>query len=381
MVRDTFLPVGKPVLDEKEVEAVSAVLRSGWLTTGPSVKAFEEGMKEYVGAKHAVGLTSCTGGLHISLSALGIGKGDEVIVPTYTFAATGHVIDWVGAKPILVDVEKDTFNIDPKKAEAAITARTKAIMLVHFAGHSCDMDAFMVLAKKHNLYIIEDAAHAIGTSYKGKKIGTFGISTVFSFYATKTITTGEGGMLTTNDEEFGKKIKRYSYFGVDKDAFNRYSDKGTWYYEIIDLGYKYNMDNIQGAMGVEQLKKIGGFLEQKKKLVQRYNKLLKDVKGVTTPIEKPYTTHSWHLYPILLDPQVMDRDTFILKLREQNIGTSVHFIPLHLHPYYQRVHGHKKGDFPNAEYIYEREVSLPLFAGMSEKDVDDVVDAIKNILQ
>jgi len=358
------------------------VLRSGWLTTGPKVAEFEKNMQKYLGCKKAIGLSSCTGGLHIALAALGIKQGDEVIVPTYTFAATAHVVAWLGAKPVLVDVEKDTFNIDPKKIEEAITDKTKAVIPVHFAGHSCDMDKIMAIAKKHNLYIIEDAAHAIGTDYKGKKIGNFSNATVFSFYATKTITTAEGGMIVTNDEELGKKLKRYSYFGVDKDAFNRYADKGNWYYEVIELGYKYNMDNIPGALGVEQLKKLESFIEKRRKLASLYTGLLKGVPGIIVPLEKEYTRHSYHLYPILLDIENinMTRAEFIDKLKEYKIGASVHFIPLHLHPYYQKTYDYKKGDFPTAEYLFDREVSLPLYPRLSEEDVRYVVQSIKEIL-
>ena len=377
-----FIPLAKPTIEENEIEKVVKVLRSGWLTTGPKVAEFEENMQKYLGCKKAVGLSSCTGGLHIALAALGIKQGDEVIVPTYTFAATAHVVAWLGAKPVLVDVEKDTFNIDPKKIEGAITDKTKAIIPVHFAGHSCDMDKITSITEKHNLYIIEDAAHAIGTDYKGKKIGNFGNATAFSFYATKTITTAEGGMIVTNDEELGKKLKRYSYFGVDKDAFNRYADKGNWYYEIVELGYKYNMDNIQGALGVEQLKKLGLFIEKRRKLANLYSNLLKGVPGVITPAEKEYTRHSYHLYPILLDIENMslNREEFIDKLKEYKIGASVHFIPLHLHPYYQKAHGYKKGDFPAAEYLFDREVSLPLYPEMSEEDIRYVAEAIKEII-
>ena len=374
-----FIPLAKPMISEKEYKAVEKVLKSGWLTTGPKVKEFEENMQKYLGCKKAVGLTSCTGGLHITLAALGIKPRDEVIVPTYTFVATGHVVAWFGAKPVLVDVEKDTFNIDPVKIEEAITKKTKAIIPVHFAGHACDMDAIMDIAKKHNLYVIEDAAHAIGTDYKRKKIGNFGDATVFSFYVTKTMTTAEGGMVVTNNEKLGKQLKRLSYFGVDKDAFNRYTDKGTWYYEIVALGYKYNMDNIQGALGVEQLKKIEFFIKKRREIVSLYNKLLKDVPEVTTPVEKEYTRHTYHLYPILIDK--IDRQEFIEKMREKNIGTSVHFIPLHLHPYYQKKYGYKKGDFPVAEYLYEHEVSLPLYPSMSKEDVKYVVNVIKDVIR
>lgn len=381
--RKDFIPLAKPMISPAELKAVKAVLKSGWLTTGPNVKEFEEKVQQYVGCKKAIGLTSCTGGLHIALAAKGIGPGDEVIVPTYTFAASAHVVAWLGAKPVLVDVEKDTFNIDPDAIEKAITPRTKAIMPVHFAGHACDMDSILEIAKKHGLFVIEDAAHAIGTDYKGKKIGSFGDAAVFSFYVTKAITTAEGGMIVTNDEELGKKLKRLSYFGVDKDAFNRYSDKGTWYYEIIDLGYKYNMDNIQGAMGVEQLKRIEKFISKRRKMAKLYNKLLKGVPEITTPTAKKYTRHPYHLYPILLDTEKagISRETFINKLREYNIGSSVHFIPIHLHPYYQKIYGYKRGDFPVAEYLFDREISLPLWPGMKSEDVNYVVEAIKEVLR
>jgi UDP-4-amino-4,6-dideoxy-N-acetyl-beta-L-altrosamine transaminase len=381
-LKKEFIPLAKPTIEENEIEEVVKVLRSGWLTTGPKVAEFEENMQKYLGCKKAIGLSSCTGGLHIALAALGIKPGDEVIVPSYTFAASAHVVAWLGAKPVLVDVEKDTFNIDPKKIEEAITDKTKAIIPVHFAGHSCDMDRIMAIAEKHNLYVIEDAAHAIGTDYKGKKIGNFGNATVFSFYATKTITTAEGGMIVTNDEELGKKLKRYSYFGVDKDAFNRYADKGNWYYEIVELGYKYNMDNIQGALGVEQLKKLESFIEKRRKLANLYTSLLKGVPGIIMPVEKEYTRHSYHLYPILLDIKntSMSRDEFIDKLKEHKIGASVHFIPLHLHPYYQKTYSYKKGDFPTAEYLFDREVSLPLYPRLSEEDVRYVAEAIKEII-
>lgn len=377
-----FLPLARASIDAEELSAVEQVLKSGWLTTGAKVQEFEQMMQEYLQCTKAIGLTSCTGGLHIALAALGIGKGGEVIVPTYTFAASAHVVAWLGAKPVLVDVEEDTFNIDSVAVERAITSQTKVIMPVHFAGHACDMDRIIAIARKHKLFVIEDAAHAIGTDYKGKKIGNFGDATVFSFYVTKTMTTAEGGMVVTNDESLGKKLKKYSYFGVDKDAFNRYSEKGTWYYEIVDLGYKYNMDNVQGALGVEQLKKLEQFIEKRRKLVLLYNQLLANVSGLIVPVEKSYTRHSYYLYPLRVDwtKVGITRDLFIASLKEYNIGTSVHFIPLHLHPYYQQQWGYKKGDFPVAERLYEQEVSLPLFPAMTEEDVKYVADVVKEVL-
>ncbi|MBW2975068.1 DegT/DnrJ/EryC1/StrS family aminotransferase [Candidatus Woesearchaeota archaeon] len=378
-----FIPLAKPMIGEEETSEVSKVLRSGWLTTGPKVREFEEGMQSYIGCRKAVGLTSCTGGLHISLAALGIGAGDEVIVPAYTFAATSHVVEWLGAKPVLVDVEKDTFNIDPECIKKAIGPKTRAVIPVHFAGHACDMDNIMDIAEKNGLFVVEDAAHAIGTEYKGKKIGNFGNATAFSFYVTKTITTGEGGMVVTNDIELGEKLKRYSYFGIDKDAFSRYSEKGNWYYEIAGRGYKYNMDNIQGALGVEQLKKLEYFIGKRRKIASLYNGLFKEIPEIITPAEKEYTRHPYHLYPVLIDSEKTDitRDEFINRLKESRIGTSVHFIPLHLHSYYREKYGYKKGDFPVAESIFEREVSLPMYPAMTEEDANYVVRTINGILK
>ncbi len=379
--RIDFLPLAKATIELEELKAVEEVLKSGWLTTGAKVKEFEENSQIYLGVKKAIGVASCTAGLHVALAALGIGQGDEVIVPTYTFVATAHVVEWLGAKPVLVDVEKETFNIDPVAIEKAITPKTKAIIPVHYAGHACDLGAILQIAKKHNLYVIEDAAHAIGTEYGSKKIGNHGDASVFSFYVTKTITTAEGGMIVTNNEELNKKMKSYAYFGMDKDAFNRYSEKGSWFYQIVEPGYKYNMNNIQGALGVEQLKKLEQFITKRRALAQHYTMLLKDVPGIITPIEKNYTRHAYHLYPLLLNTDKVSRDQFIAKLKEYNIGTSVHFIPLHLHPFYQKKYDFKRGDVPIAEWLFEREVSLPLYPGMTLQDAEYVVNAIKEILQ
>lgn len=379
--RTDFLPLAKATIEIEELKAVEDVLKSGWLTTGAKVKEFEENSQIYLGVKKAIGVASCTAGLHVALAALGISQGDEVIVPTYTFVATAHVVEWLGAKPVLVDVEKDTFNIDPIAIEKAITPRTKAIIPVHYAGHACDLGAILQIAKKHNLYVIEDAAHAIGTEYGSKKIGNHGDASVFSFYVTKTITTAEGGMIVTNDEELSKKMKSYAYFGMDKDAFNRYSEKGSWFYQVVEPGYKYNMNNIQGALGVEQLKKLEQFIVKRRALAQHYTMLLKEVSGIITPIEKNYTRHAYHLYPLLLNTDKVSRDQFIAKLKEYNIGTSVHFIPLHLHPFYQKKYNFNRGDFPIAEWLFEREVSLPMYPGMTLQDVEYVVNAIKEILQ
>lgn len=375
-----FLPLCKPMIGEEEVTAAAETLRSGWITTGKAVAEFEEAVKRYTGASHAIGLTSCTGGLHIALAALDIGPGDEVIVPTYTFAACAHVVAWLGAKPVLVDVERATFNIDPEAIEAAITPKTRAIMPVHFAGHACDLDRIHAIAKQHKLRVVEDAAHAIGTTYKGQQIATHSDAAIYSFYATKTITTAEGGMLVTDDEQLAKRCRRLSYFGVDKDAYNRYTEKGTWYYEIIELGHKYNMDNIHGAIGCEQMRKLDAFIEKRRALATTYHELLSTIDGVQVPREQDYTRHTYHLYPLLL-PRGCERQSVVEALREARIGTSVHYIPLHLHPYYQKTYGYAKGDFPVAEELYERELSLPLYPGMDEEDVRYVVGKLKECLR
>lgn len=395
--RKTFLPLAQPVISEEEITAVSDVLRSGWLTTGPKVEEFEEAFKGYIGCEHAVALNSCTAGLHLALEAFDIGRGDEVITSTLTFAATGHVIDWVGAKPVLVDVNPVTCNIDPAAIEAAITSRTRAIIPVHYAGLACDMKQILAIARKHNLRVIEDAAHAVGTIYQGRKIGSFGDVAVFSFYAIKNMTTAEGGMVTTSDGKLAEKIRKLSYFGIDKEAFSRYDQRGRWYYEIESLGYKYNMDALHGALGVVQLSKLEGFLNERALLAHHYLSALSAIPGFQLPpcnvsgdkcnlAGRPGTCrsgHSWHLFPVQIDFKRLgiSRDTFIERLNSANIGSSVHFIPLHLHSYYQRAHGFRPGQFPHAEAAYERLLSLPLHPRMERSDVDDVVTAIADIVR
>ena len=380
-IRNDFLPISKPTIEKEEIDAVVEVLKSGWLTTGPKVKEFEENISKYTNAKHSIAFTSCTGALHSALSSYNIKENDEVIVPTFTFVASSHVVTWLNAKPVLVDSEEGTFNIDVKKIEEKITKNTKAIMPMHYGGHPCDMDEINEIARKHNLKVIEDAAHAIGSEYKNKKIGNIGDVTCFSFYAIKNMTTAEGGMATTNDSLIADKIRKRSYFGVDKDAFDRYKDKGNWYYEIVSQGYKYNMDSLQGALGVEQLKKLDKFNEKRKHIAEHYLNRFKKLDYIKTQEIKSYVKHSWHLFPILIDFDKLniDRNKFIEALKAEKIGASVHFIPLHLHPFYQKEYGYKKGDFPVAEKIYSKLITIPLFHGMSIEDADSVVDAIEKI--
>jgi len=345
---------------------------------GPKTIEFEKLIAKYTGAKYTIAVNSCTAALHLSLIALGIGEGDEVITTPFTFAATANVIIQVGAKPVFVDIKKDTYNIDPEEIEKAITSKTKAIIPVHYAGQPCEMDKIMKIAKKHNLFVIEDAAHAIGSEYKGRKIGTIGDLTCFSFYATKNMTTGEGGAITTNNKKLAEKIAILRLHGMSRDAWKRYSKKGSWYYEIEECGWKYNMTDIQAAMGIVQLKKLDKFIEIRRKYVQIYNRELSKIKGIITPYEMPDLKHVYYLYPILL--KSYDRDKFINKMAKNGIQCSVHFIPLHLHPFYRKRFGFKKGDFPNSEWVYEREVSLPLYPKMKEKDIKFIINAIKKII-
>ncbi len=373
------LPYNRPLIEEEEIKAVVNTLNSGWLTMGPKTVEFEKSIAEYTGAKNAIAVNSCTAAMHLSLIALNIGKGDEVITTPYTFASTGNVIVHVGAKPVFVDIERETYNIDPEKIKEAITPKTKAIIPVHYAGQPCEMKSIMKTAEDNDLSVIEDAAHAIGAEYESKKIGTFGTTTCFSFYATKNITTGEGGAITTDDDKLAGKLRILRLHGISKDAWKRYSEKGSWYYEIEDCGWKYNMTDVQAALGIHQLKKLDRFTEMRRKLAEIYDEELKKVEEVITPSENPNAKHVYHLYPILL--KRFNRNRFIEKMSERGIGCSVHFIPLHLHPFYKNMFGFKKGDYPSAEWVFEREVSLPLYPKMRSEDVVSVANHITEVLR
>ncbi len=380
-MRRFFLPFHSPYIEKEEINEVVDTLKSGWITTGPKSKRFEENFRTYIGSKHAIAVNSCTAGLHLALITSGIKNGDEVITTPYTFASTSEVIIQVGAKPIFVDIDKKTFNIDCAGIERAITDKTKAIIPVHFAGHPCEMDKIIKIAKKYNLAVIEDAAHAIAARYKNRAIGTIGNISVFSFYSTKNITTGEGGMITTDNDEYAEKMRILSLHGISKDAWKRYSSRGSWYYEILEAGYKYNMTDIQAAIGIHQLTKLDKFQSTREKYVRMYNEAFNGMPEIIIPHARDNVKHAWHLYVIQINPILLkiDRNHFIEELRQENIGTSVHFIPLHLHPYYQRIFGYKRGDFPNAEYVYDRVISLPLYPKMTEKDVLYVIKSVKKI--
>ena len=378
-----FIPFHIPAIDEDEIRSVVETLESGWLTTGRKVKSFEEDFAKYVGCKHAVAVNSGTAALHIALDAIGISEGDEIIVPAMTFAATAEVVLYFKAKPVLVDCQRDTLNLDPTQIEAAITSKTKAIIPVHFGGQPCEMDRILDIAKKYNLRVIEDAAHALPASDHGRTIGTIGDITCFSFYATKTITTGEGGMATTENSEWAERMRMMSLHGISHDAWKRYTKEGSWYYEILYPGFKYNLTDIAAAIGIEQLKKCNDFWETRQRIAMNYAKAFADLQEIQVPACRNDVQHAWHLFVVQLNLERLkiNRNQFIEALREKEIGTSVHFIPLHLHPYYRDTFGYTPEDFPNASAVFDRIISLPIYPKMTEGNVRDVIVAVRQIVQ
>jgi perosamine synthetase len=376
-----FLPFHVPLIEQEEIDAVTETLRSGWITTGPRVKAFEEAFARYLDVRHAVAVSSCTAGLHLALEAIGLCEGDEVLLPTMTFTATAEVVAYFKAKPVLVDSEPCYFNLDAHDAENKITAKTRAIIPVHFAGHPCDMNALLELARAKGLLTVEDAAHALPAKDQGRYIGTLSPLTAFSFYATKTITTGEGGMVTTDDDALAARISLMRLHGMSRDAWKRYSAEGTWRYEVLEAGYKYNLTDIQAALGLVQLAKCDAMWRRRAAIAERYNQELSSLDAYRTPRVAPDVQHAWHLYVILIEPGVLKihRDRVIEELHQRGMGTAVHFIPLHLHPYYQRVWGYRPGEFPVAESYFERCISLPIYPGMRDEDVRRVVEALDDI--
>ncbi len=374
-----FLPFHRADVGDDEIAAVVDAIRSGWLTTGPRVKEFEAAFARYVGAKHAVALNSCTAALHLALDGVGVREGDEVIVPTMTFAATAEVVLYQRARPVLVDCEPDTLNIDVAALERAITPKTKAIVPVHFGGQACEMDAILDLARRHGLAIVEDAAHSLPASYCGRTIGTLGDVTCFSFYATKTLTTGEGGMATTDSDDYADRMRIMSLHGISRDAWKRYTADGTWRYDILEAGFKYNMTDIAAAIGIVQLKKCDEMRRARSRIARLYTEAFRDVPAVRVPVSRPDREHAWHLYVIQIDDAgtAVSRDDVILRLKEHGIGTSVHFIPLHLHPLYRDRFGYRAEDFPAATAAFSRILSLPIYPGLSDGDVANVVESVK----
>ena len=375
------IPFHKPYITDEEINEVVDSLKSGWITMGPKVVRFEEEFAGYIGSKHAVALNSCTAALHLALKAINLKPGDEVIIPTMTFTSAGEVICYFNAKPILVDVEKETHNIDVSAIEKAITPKTKAIIPVHYAGQPCDMDEIKQIAGSYKLRVIEDAAHSLPAWYKGRKIGTLGDITCFSFYATKTLATGEGGMVTTENDEWADRIRILRLHGISKDAWKRYSKEGSWYYEVLEAGYKYNMTDIQAALGLAQLRKVELMWEMRKEIAMKYTEAFEPLEEIITPHIKPGRETAWHLYVIKLnlDALKIDRSEFIEQLKQRGVSTSVHFIPLHRHPFYKKTFGYDRKDFPNAEWIYERIISLPVYPGMADKDVEYVIESVEDV--
>lgn len=381
-VREAFLPFNQPHIETPEIEEVVDTLRSGWITTGPKTKEFERRFAEYVGARHAIAVNSCTGGLHVALAAAGVGPGDEVIVPTMTFCATANVVVHLGATPVIVDVEPDTLNLDPERMEAAITSRTKAVIPVHLYGHPCDMDRISEIAETHQLLVVEDAAHAVAAEWRGDRIGSLSGATAFSFYATKNLTTAEGGMITTDDDQYAHAMRTWTLHGISRDAWKRYSAEGSWYYEVTVPGFKYNLTDLQAALGLHQLARLEDMTQRRAELAARYDAGLRGLDEIELPSVRPGIRHAWHLYAIRLRLQMLriGRAQFIKQLKSEGIGTSVHFIPLHRQPYYRDRFGFHPSDYPVADSAYERLISLPLYTRMTDKDVEDVVEAVRRVV-
>ena len=382
-LRSSYLVFGSPIIQEDEIEAVISTLKSGWIGTGPKVHQFEEEIKNYLGVKHAVAVSSCTAGLHLSVVALGIGAGDEVIVPDMTFAATANAVIHSGATPIFVDVDRLNMTLDIKDLGKKINKKTKAIIPVHFAGFPCDIGAIETIAKDHNLFIIHDAAHALETEYKGKKVGSYKDLASFSFYVTKNITTIEGGLVATNNDEIADKIKIFALHGMTKDAWKRFSDDGYKHYQVVYPGFKYNMTDVQASIGLSQFKKIESFAKRRKEIWNIYQTELKNL-----PLFLPKDTcenskHAYHLFPIMIDTEKtkITRDQILNKLHKMNIGTGVHYLALHTQPYYRERFNLSDSDFPNSSFISERTLSIPFSAKLTDNDVEDVINSLKIILQ
>ena len=381
--RDKFLPFATAVFGKEERKEVIDTLNSGWITLGPRTKRFEENLAKYVGSNYAIATSSASAALHLSLVALGIKEGDEVITTPFTFAATANAILHCGGKPVFVDIDRRTFNIDSEKIESAITKRTKCLLPVHYAGQPVNLGKMKAIAKRHNLYIVEDAAHAIGTEYKGKKIGAHGDLVCFSFHPVKNITTGDGGAITTNNKKLAKKLAILRVNGMEKEAWKRASKAGTWDYDIVALGFKYHMNDIAAALGLHQLRKLDKFIRVRRMIADTYDEEFRDVGEVTVPYRIPKIRHAHNIYGILVntDNLTISRNEIIEKLKGYNVGSLVYYRPLHLHPYYQKILGYKKGDFPNAEYVFERLICIPIWAGMTRKDAKYVARLIKEIIK
>jgi dTDP-4-amino-4,6-dideoxygalactose transaminase len=382
VARTEFLPYSRPWIGEEEVAEVADSLRSGWLTTGPKTKRFEAELAAYVGARHAIAVSSCTAALHVALAAHDVGPGDEVIVPTLTFCATANVVAHLGARPVLVDVNKN-YQISPEAVQRAFTPRTKAVVAVHYGGQACDLAELLAVTDSRRVPLIEDAAHAIGSEYRGRKIGTHGRAVAFSFYATKNMTTGEGGAITTDDDRLAERIRRLSLHGMSQDAWQRYSENGSWYYEVVEPGFKYNMTDIQASLGLHQLRRLDEFIRIRQEIAMSYREGFAGVPELLLPRELPDRSHVYHVYPVRLDLSRLriDRAGFIRALHQARIGASVHFIPLHRHPFYQKTYGYGPEQFPCCEELYQGLLSLPLYPRMSSTDVSNVIEVTRGLIE
>jgi perosamine synthetase len=376
------VPFHRASVGEEEVQAVAEVIRSGWLTMGTKTLEFEEQFAKYLGVRHAVAVSSGTAALHLALEALRLRPGDEVLIPTTTFTSTGEVVTYLGGRPVLVDVDPVTLNIDASDLGRRITSRTRALIPVHLAGQPCDMQELHTIATEHGLHIIEDAAHALPSEYRGRRVGGLSELTAFSFYATKTLTTGEGGMIATNNDAYAARMRLMRLHGISSDAWKRYGKNGSWSYEVMEAGFKYNLTDLQAAIGLIQLRKCDALNDARRRIAERYNSGFKDVGALQLPTVKEDRTSSWHLYILRLHLRQLkiDRRAFIQELKERGIGTSVHFIPLHLHPYYQKALGYRKSDFPVAEAEFQRCLSLPIYPSMSDVDVDNVIQNVTEVV-
>jgi dTDP-4-amino-4,6-dideoxygalactose transaminase len=382
-VRKNYLIFGSPLLLEEDIDEVVATLRSGWIGTGPRAAAFEQAFREYVGADHALAFNSCTAALHLAMIAIGLEPGDEVIVPSMTFAASANAVIHAGGRPVLADVNRQTMNLDPEDVARRITPRTRAIMPVHFAGRPCAMNEILSLAEAHGLRVIEDCAHAIETLYNGRHMGTFGDLGAFSFYVTKNVVTGEGGMLTTANKDWADRIKMLALHGLSADAWKRFSDAGFKQYEVLEPGFKYNMMDLQAALGLGQLLRVEANLVRRCQIWKRYDEAFADLPVFLPPPEEPGTRHARHLYTLLLDTDQLraDRDEIQQALHCQHIGTGIHYRAVHMHQYYRETFGYAPNDLPNARWISDRTLSLPLSPKLTDDDVEDVIFAMYRTLE
>ncbi len=373
-MRTSFLPFHRPQITESDIDAVSNTMRSGWLTTGPQSDRFEEEFAEYVGASHAVSVNSGTAALHLALEAIGVSAGDEIIIPTMTFAATAEVVEYTGAIPILVDCAPDMLTIDPVSAANALTPRTKAIIPMHYGGHPCDMDTLSKLSDAHAIHIVEDAAHALPTSFRGQTIGSLSEFTCFSFYATKTITSGEGGMITTENGDHARRMRKMRLHGIEQAP----KDGSAWQYQISGKGFKYNLSDLSAALGLSQLRRCDSMWRRRSVIAETYDKSFRDIPAISVPARATHTDPSWHLYTLRLKHNLLtiNRDQFIQQLANAQIGTSVHYKPLHQHPKYAQNSRYSSAQFPQADQAFQDILSLPIYSAMTDQDVADVVDAV-----